>query len=96
MYPHPRVFGGKQLINTRYQVGCSIKLGISWGSSTIYLDVHPPTGENIERLSCLHLTCGKPYSPYSPVGISYIQYKLDNISPGTGKVRLVWMNKSIQ
>ena len=42
VYSHPRVFGGKQLVEARYQVGSSIKLGIFWGGSTRYFDVSPP------------------------------------------------------
>ena len=41
VYSHPRVFGGKQLLKSRYQMGSSVKLGISWDSSTRYLDVVP-------------------------------------------------------
>ena len=41
VYSRPRVFGGKQLVEARYQLGRSVKLGISWGGSTRYLDITP-------------------------------------------------------
>ena len=44
VYLHPRVFGGKKLIDTRYHVGHQFKLGISWDGSNRYLDVGPQLG----------------------------------------------------
>ena len=41
-YSCPRISGRKQLVEARFQVGCPIKIGISWDGSTIYLDVTPP------------------------------------------------------
>ena len=58
VYSRPRFFGGKQLFKAMYQVGCSVKLVISWDGSTRYLDFSPPTGEDVERLGSLQLTCG--------------------------------------
>ena len=43
VYSCRRVFGGKQLVEARYQVGRSVNLDISWDGSAIYLDVSPPT-----------------------------------------------------
>ena len=42
LYSRPRVFGGKQLVEARYQVGRYVKLVIPWDGSTRYLDVSPP------------------------------------------------------
>ena len=42
VYSHPRVFGGKQLVEAQDQVGRSIKIGISWDSSNRYLDITTP------------------------------------------------------
>ena len=56
VYSHTRVFGGKQLIDTRDQVGSSVKLGISRDGSTRYLNVHPQTRKEINRLSYLKPT----------------------------------------
>ena len=53
MYSSPRFFCGKQLIDATYQVGISVKLGISWYGSTIYLDVHLPTRDDVKRLGSL-------------------------------------------
>ena len=39
VYLRPRVFGGKKIVEDRYQVGRSIKIVISWYGSTRYLDV---------------------------------------------------------
>ena len=61
VYSRPRIFGGKQLIDTREQVGHSIKLGISWDGSTRYLGVHRPTREDVNRLVSLQLTCRELY-----------------------------------
>ena len=77
VYYFPRVFGGKQLVKDRDQVGRSVKIGIYWDSSTRYLNVRPPTREDVERLGSLKLTCGEPYSPYSPFGRTTSQFKLD-------------------
>ena len=96
MYPYPRVFRGKQLINTRCQVGCSINLGISGYSTTRYLDVYPLTREDVKSLSFLHLACGESYSLYRSFVRSYIQFKLYDPCPITGKVNLVFTNKNIQ
>ena len=50
------LFGGKQIFKARDQVGRSVKLGISWDGSTRYLDVTPPTREDVERLGYLQFT----------------------------------------
>ena len=50
VYYRPRVLGGKQLVKARYQVGRSVKLGISWDGSTRYLDVILPTREDVKSL----------------------------------------------
>ena len=42
VYSHPRVFGGKQLVEAQDQVGRSIKIGISWDGSNRYLDITTP------------------------------------------------------
>ena len=44
------------------QGGRSVKIGISWYGSTRYLDVNPPTREDVERLGSMQLTCEEPYS----------------------------------
>ena len=95
-YSRPRFFGRKQLIDTRYQVGRSIKLGISWDGSTRYLDIHPLTRGGVNRLGSLQLTCGEPYSPYSTFGISTSLFQLDYICLGTGIVKMIWKNNKIQ
>ena len=56
VYSRPRVFGGRQLVKARDQVGRSVKLGISWDGSTRYLDVTPPTREDVARLGYLQFT----------------------------------------
>ena len=57
VHSRPRVFGGKQLVKARDQVGRSVKLGISWDGSTRYLDVIPPYygGCREARLFAAHL-----------------------------------------
>ena len=47
VYYCPRVFGGKKLAEAKYQMGRSVKLVISWNGSTRYLDVSPPTREDV-------------------------------------------------
>ena len=61
IYSRPRVFGGKQLVEARDQVGRPVKLVISWDCYTRYLDVSPPNSDDVERLGFLHLTCREPY-----------------------------------
>ena len=56
VYFRPRVFGGKKLIGAKYQVGFSVKLGISCDGSTRYLDVIPSTREDINSIGSLNLT----------------------------------------
>ena len=96
VYLHPRVFCGKYLIDARDQVGHSVKLGIYWYGSTIYLDIHPSTREDFNRLGFLHITCVEPYSPYIPFGRSTSQLKLDKPCLCTGRVKITWTNKKIQ
>ena len=96
VYSRPRVFREKKLVEARYQMGRSVKIGISWDGSTRYLDVSPPTREDIEMLGYLKLTCGEPYSPYSPFGITARQFKLDKPCPATGRVNIFWTNEKIQ
>ena len=43
VYSHPRVFGGRQLINSKDQVGRPVKIGICWYRYTRCLDDSPPT-----------------------------------------------------
>ena len=47
LYSCPRVFGGKQLVEARYQVGRYVKLGISWGGFTRYIGIIPPTRDDV-------------------------------------------------
>ena len=96
VYSRPRVFGGKQLVEYRDQVGHPVKLYISWDGSTRYLNVSPPTRADVERLGSLHITCGEPYSPYGTFGKSTRQFKLDEPFPARGRVRIVWTNDKIQ
>ena len=84
------------MVEARYQVGRSIKLVISWDGSTRYLDVSPPTRDDVERLSYLHITCGEPYLPYSPFGKSTRQFKLNDPCPAMGRLNIVWNNEKIQ
>ena len=60
VYSCPTVFGGKQLVEARYQAGRSVKLGISWGGSTRYIYISHPTRDDVERIGSLQLTCGEP------------------------------------
>ena len=46
VFSRPRVSGRKQLVKARYQVGHSVKLGISWDDSTGYINFNPPTKEH--------------------------------------------------
>ena len=46
VYSCPRISGRKQLVKARYQVGHSVKLGISWDDSTGYINFDPPTKEH--------------------------------------------------
>ena len=96
VYSCPRVFGGKQLFEARDQVGRSVKLGISRDGFTRYLDVRPPTRDDVDRLGSLKLTYGEPYSPYSPFRRTTRQFKLDEPCPATGRVKIVWNNEKIQ
>ena len=96
VYSHPRVFGVKQLVEARDQVGSSVKLDISSDGSTIYLDITPPTREDVERLGYFQITCREPYSPYSPFGRNARQFKLNEPCPATGRVKIVWTNEKIQ
>ena len=84
------------MVEARYQVGLSIKLVISWDGSTRYLDVSPPTRDDVERLSYLHITCGEPYSPYSPFRKSTRQFKFNDPCPARGRLNIVWNNEKIQ
>ena len=77
-------------------MGSSIKLGISWDGSTRYLDISPPTRDDVERLGSLQLTYGEPSSPYSPFGRTTRQFKLDEPCHATGRVKIVWNNYKIQ
>ena len=56
IFSRRRVFGGKHLFEARYQMGRSVKLGISWDGSTRYLDVSPLTKVDVERLGSLQIT----------------------------------------
>ena len=76
VYSPPRVFGGKQLVEDRDQVGRSVKLGKSWYVSTRYLNVILPTRDDVERLGSLQLTCRELYSPYSPFRRTTSKFKL--------------------
>ena len=76
-------------------MGHSVKLGISWEGSTRYLDISPPTREDVKRLGYLQLTCGETYSSYSPFGRTNGQFKLDEPCPATGRVKIVWNNEKI-
>ena len=66
VYSRPKVFGVKQLVEARYQVGHYDKMGISWDGSTRYIDVSLLTRDDVEKIGYLQLTCREPYSPYSP------------------------------
>ena len=96
VYSRPRFLGGKQLVEARYHVGHSVKLGISWYRSTRYLDVSQLTRVDIYRLGFLQLVCGELYSPYSPFFKSTRQFKLDKPCLDTGKVKIVLTNEKIQ
>ena len=96
VFSRPRVFGGKQLVESRDQVGHSVKLGISWDGYTGYLYVIPPTGADVERLSYLQITCGEPYSPYSLFRKSTRPFKLNDPCPARGRVTFFWTNEKIQ
>ena len=76
VYSLPRLSCGKQMIDTRDQVGSSVKLGIYWDGSTRHLDVHPPTHEYVKRLGSMYLTCREPYYTYSTFGRPTSQFKL--------------------
>ena len=76
VFSRPRVFGGKQLVEARDQVGRVVKLGISWYGSTRYLDISPPTKADFECLGSLEITSGEPYLPYSPFGKTTLQFRL--------------------
>ena len=43
VYSRPRLFGGKQMVDSRHQVVRSVNLDISWYVSTRCLYTHPPT-----------------------------------------------------
>ena len=87
-----RVLGGNQLVEARYQVGRSVKLVVSWDSTTRYLDVIPPTRYDVERLSSLQITCGEPYSQYIPFRKSTRQFKLNDPCPERGRLNIFWTN----
>ena len=95
VYLRPRIFGGKQLVEARYQVGHQVKLVISWVGFTRYLDVSLPARKDIDRLGYLKLTCREPYSTYIPFGTSNMQFKLDKPFLGTGRVKIAWTDKKI-
>ena len=44
----------------------------------------------------MQLTCGEPYSPYSPFVKYTRQFKLDETCPATGRVKIVRANENIQ
>ena len=71
-------------------------MGISWDGSTRYLDIHPPTREDVNGLGSLQLTCGEPYYPYSPFGRPTINFKLYYTCMGTGRVKMNRTNEKIQ
>ena len=96
VYSRPRVFGGKQLVEAREQVGRSVKLGISWDSSTRYLDVSPPTREDVKILGPLNIIFVEPYSPYIPFRRTTRQFKMDEPCLETVKVKIFCTNKKIQ
>ena len=96
VYSFPRVFGGKQLIEDRNQLGRSINLGISCYGSTRYLDISSPTRDDVGRLGSLHLTYGEPSSPFSPFGRTNRKFKLDEPCHTTGRVKIFWTNEKIQ
>ena len=66
-------------------MGCSVNLGISWDGFNRYLDISTSTREDVLRLGYLQLTCGEPYSPYSPFGRTNRQSKLDEPFPRNGQ-----------
>ena len=84
------------MVEARDQVANPIKLVIAWYCSTRYLDISPPTRDDVERLSSLQITCGEPYSPYSPFGKSTRQFKFNNTCPEMGRLNIVWNNEKIQ
>ena len=96
VYLRPRVFGGRQLIDARYQVESQFKLGISWDVSTRYLYISPPTRKDINRLGYLQLTCGEPYSTYIHFVRSNRQFRLDEPCLVTGRLKTTWTNEKIQ
>ena len=52
--------------------------------------------EDVERLGYLQLTCGEPYSPYSPLKRTTRQFKLNIPCSATVRVKVVWNNEKIQ
>ena len=96
VFSRPRVFGGNQLVEARYQVGRIVNLGISWDGSTRYLNISPPNRADVERLSSLHITTVEPYFTYSPLGKSTMQFKLNDPFPERGRVKIIWTNYKIQ
>ena len=90
------VIGGSQLVESRDQVGRSVKLVVSWDGSIRYLDVSPPTRADVERLSSLQITCGEPYSRYIPFGKSTRQFRLNDPCTERGRLNIVWNNEKIQ
>ena len=93
VYSRPRVFGGKQLVEARYQVGRVFKLVIQWDGSTRYLDVSPPTRVDVLTLNSLEFTSGEPYQPYCPFGKITCQLKLSEPCTSLDRVKYAWTNE---
>ena len=95
VYSRPRVFGGKQLVEARDQVGRVVKLTIEWDWSTRYLDVAPPTRVGVLTLNSLEFTSGEPYQLYCMFGKITRQLKLSEPCTSLGRVKYAWTDEHI-
>ena len=67
-YIHVQGYSVEKLVKAKDRVGRSVKIGISWDGSTRYLDVSPPTKDDVDRIVYLQINCGELYSPDSHFG----------------------------
>ena len=47
-------------------------------------------------LGYMQITCGEPYSPYSPFGRSTRKFKFNKPFLGTDRVKLIWKENKIK
>ena len=66
VYSCPKYSGVCKIMDSSYQYGCPVKLGIMWYRTTICLDDIPPTRLDIINMGTLQIIYKKTYVPQIP------------------------------